>query len=327
MRRRDFTRALGGAAAAWSLSARAQQLEMPIIGFLSSRSSRDSTELVSAFRQGLSEEGFAIDKDVTMEFRWANGDYRLLPGLATELVHRPAGVIVAGGGLIAAKAAKSATATTPIVFVGGGDPVEAGIVASLSHPGGNVTGVSVMVSLLGAKRIELLNELVPKARAFAMLVNPNATTTAAEVADVQAAARVLKQDIRIVNASAEGDFEPAFEAIAKLPVSGLFVGADPFFNSQAEQLVALAARIAIPAIYPFREFAVAGGLASYGTNARNAYRLMGEYAGKILKGTKPADLPVQQASTFEFVINLKTAKALGLTVPPTLLARADEVIE
>jgi ABC-type uncharacterized transport system substrate-binding protein len=242
-------------------------------------------------------------------------------------VHRPAGVIVAGGGLIAAKAAKSATATTPIVFVGGGDPVEAGIVASLSHPGGNVTGVSVMVSLLGAKRIELLNELVPKARAFAMLVNPNATTTAAEVADVQAAARVLKQDIRIVNASAEGDFEPAFEAIAKLPVSGLFVGADPFFNSQAEQLVALAARIAIPAIYPFREFAVAGGLASYGTNARNAYRLMGEYAGKILKGTKPADLPVQQASTFEFVINLKTAKALGLTVPPTLLARADEVIE
>ena len=300
---------------------------MPMIGFLSSRSSEDSVEFVSAFRQGLGEEGFVIDKNVAIEFRWANGDYRLLPGLATELVHRSANVIVAGGGLIAAKAAKSATGTTPIVFVGGGDPVETGIVASLSHPGGNVTGVSVMASLLGAKRIELLDELVPKARAFAMLVNPAATTTAGEVADVQTAARVLKQEIHILNASAESEFEPAFEAMAKLQVAGLFIGADPFFNSRAEQLVALAGRFAIPAIYPFREFAVAGGLVSYGTNARNAYRVIGGYAGKILKGTKPADLPVQQASTFEFVINLKTARALGLTVPPSLLATADEVIE
>jgi ABC-type uncharacterized transport system substrate-binding protein len=327
MKRRQFITLVGGAAATWPLAAHAQQRGVPMVGFLSSRSSGDSVELVSAFRQGLSEEGFAIDKDAAMEFRWADGNYRLLPSLATELVNRSPDVIVAGGGLITAKAAKSATSTTPIVFVGGGDPVEAGIVASLSHPGGNVTGVTVVASLLGAKRIELLNELVPKAHAFAMLVNPGATTTGAEIADVQAAARVLGQELHIVNASAESDFEPAFETIAKLQVAGLFVGADPFLNSRAEQLVALVARLAIPAIYPFREFAVAGGLTSYGTNARNAYRLIGGYAGKILKGTKPADLPVQQASTFEFVINLKTAKALGIGIPQTLLATADEVIE
>lgn len=326
MRRREFIISLG-AATVRPLTASAQQAGMPMIGFLSSRSSGDSVELVSAFRQGLSEEGFTIDKNAAMEFRWADGDYRLLAGLATELVHRSADVIVAGGGLITAKAAKSATATIPIVFVGGGDPVDAGIVASLSHPGGNITGATVVTALLGAKRIELLNKLVPKARAFAMLVNPAATTTAAEVADVEAAARVLKQEVHIVNASAESEFELAFETIAQLQVAGLLVGADPFLNASAERLVALAKRLAIPAMYPLREFAVAGGLTSYGTNSKNAYRVIGGYVGKILKGTKPADLPVQQASTFEFVINLKTANALGLTVPPSLLATADEVIE
>lgn len=326
MRRREFIISLG-AATVRPLAASAQQPGMPMIGFFSSRSSGDSVEFVSAFRQGLSEEGFTIDKNAAMEFQWADGDYRLLAGLATELVHRSVDVIVAGGGLIAAKAAKSATATIPIVFVGGGDPIDAGIVASLSHPGGNVTGVTVVTALLGAKRIELLNKLVPKARALAMLVNPAATTTAAEVADVEAAARVLKQEVHIVNASAESEFELAFETIEKLQVAGLLVGADPFLDARAERLVALATRLAIPAMYPFREFAVAGGLTSYGTNARNGYRVIGGYVGKILKGTKPADLPVQQASTFEFVINLKTANALGLTVPPSLLAIADEVIE
>jgi putative ABC transport system substrate-binding protein len=211
--------------------------------------------------------------------------------------------------------------------LGGGDPVEDGLVASLSHPGGNITGVSVVTAMLGAKRIELLNQLTPKSRVFGMLVNPNATTTAAEVADVQAAAGVLGRDIHIANASAESDFMPAFTAMAKLPVDAIIIGADPFLNGRADQLAALANRFAIPTMCPLREFAVAGGLASYGTNVSHGYRLVGEYTGKILKGTKPADLPVQQSTTLEFVINLKTAKALGVPVPPTLLALADEVIE
>jgi putative ABC transport system substrate-binding protein len=326
MRRREFIGALASAAA-WPFAAFGQQSAMPVIGFLSSRSEEDSVYLVSAFRQGLNSEGFAEDRNMALEFRWANGDYHRLAALAHELSNRSVNVIVAAGGLVSAKAAKGATLTIPIVFVGGGDPVQDGLIVSLSHPGGNITGVSVVTSMLGSKRIELLTELAPKSRIFGMLVNPNATTTAAEVADVQAAASLLSREIHIVNAIAESDFVPAFTAMAKLPVDAIIIGADPFLNSRADQLVALAARFAIPAIYPLREFAVAGGLASYGTNASLGYRLVGEYTGKILKGTKPADLPVQQSTTFEFVINLKTAKALGIAVPPTLLALADEVIE
>jgi putative ABC transport system substrate-binding protein len=325
--RRQFIAALGGAAAAWPLAARAQQSAMPVIGFLSSRSPEDSVDLVSAFRQGLDDEGFAEERNIAIEFRWAHGHYDQLAALSAELAMRPVNLIFAAGGLVSAKAAKAATSTIPVVFVGGGDPVKDGLVESLSHPGGNITGVSVITSLLGGKRIELLSELVPKARIVAMLANPNATTTAAEIADVQAAAGALNRDIHVVNASTESELETAFANMARLPAGAIIVGADPFFNARRNQLVALANRFAIPAIYPLREFAAAGGLASYGTNVYSGYRLAGQYATKILKGTKPSDLPVQQSTTFNFVINLKTAKALGLTVPPNLIAVADEVIE
>ena len=324
--RRQFISALGSAVA-WPFAARAQQPAMPVIGFLSSRSPGDSVDLVSAFRQGLNDEGVAEGRNVAIEFRWADGHYDQLAALSAELAIRSVNVIVAAGGLVSAKAAKAATTTIPVVCLGGGDPVENGLVESLNQPGGNITGVSVMTSLLGSKRIELLSELVPKARTVAMLVNPNATTTAAEIADVQAAARALNRDIHVVNASAESEFEAAFATMARLPAGAIIVGADPFFNGRRDQLVALASRFAIPAIYPLREFAVAGGLASYGTNVNSGYRLTGQYTAKILKGTKPSDLPVQQSTTFNFVINLKTAKALGLTVPPNLIAIADEVIE
>jgi putative ABC transport system substrate-binding protein len=324
--RRQFISGLGGAVA-WPFAVQAQQPAMPVIGFLSSRSPGDSIDLVSSFRQGLNDEGVAEERNVAIEFRWANGHYDQLAALSAELAMRSVNVIVAAGGLVSAKAAKAATPTIPVVFVGGGDPVEDGLVESLSHPGGNITGVSVITSLLGGKRIELLSELVPKARIVAMLVNPNATTTAAEIADVQAAARSLNRDIHVINASTESEFAAAFANLAKMPAGAIIVGADPFFNGRRDQLVALVTRFAIPAIYSLREFAVAGGLASYGTNVNSGYRLAGQYAAKILKGTKPSDLPVQQSTTISFVINLKTAKALGLTVPPNLIAIADEVIE
>ena len=259
---------------------------MPVVGFLSSRSPGDSIDLVSAFRQGLNDEGFAEERNVAIEFRWANGHYDQLAALSAELAIRSVNVIIAAGGLVSGKAAKAATSTIPIVFVGGGDPVEDGLVESLSHPGGNITGVSVITSLLGGKRIELLSELVPNARIVAMLVNPNATTTAAETADVQAAARALNRDIHVVNASAESEFEAAFANMASLPAGAIIVGADPFFNGRRDQLVALAARFAIPAIYPFREFAVAGGLTSYGTNVNSGYRLAGQYTAKISQGNE-----------------------------------------
>jgi putative ABC transport system substrate-binding protein len=327
MIRREFITLLGGAAVAWPLAARAQQPVMPVVGFLSGRSLGESAAVVNAFRQGLAENGYVEGKDIAIEFRWADGRYDRLAALATEMVARQLEVIAATGGSVSGLAAKSATGTIPIVFSSGGDAVKLGLVASLNRPGGNVTGVNLVFGALGAKRLELLHSLVPAAAAIAMLVNPNYPSAASEVQDVEAAGRTLGLRISIFNARTESEFKPAFTALAEQKAAALLVADDPYLVSQRDRIVQLAARYAVPAMYITRDFADAGGLMSYGPSIIDAYRLVGVYTGRILKGEKPADLPVVQPTKFDLVINLKTARALGLTIPDKMLALADEVIE
>ncbi|MGC1579770.1 MAG: ABC transporter substrate-binding protein [Beijerinckiaceae bacterium] len=326
MKRREFIKLLAAATAAWPLTALGQQPPLPVIGFLHSGSSKPNVNLVTAFRNGLNEAGYFDDKNVAIEYVWAGGRYDRLAELAADLVRRKVAVIF-GAGPPAAHAARSATRTIPIVFVSGEDPVKSGLVASLSRPGGNVTGVAMFTGLLGAKQLGLLRELVPKATLVAILVNPNNPLTEAVIADVRAAAAVTGHRIQIVNASDEGEIDKAFATLKELHADALIVGADPYFFSRSEQLVAFAARYMVPAMFEFREFAMAGGLMSYGASITDGYRQAGVYAGQILKGAKPTDLPVLQPTKFELVINLKTAKMLGLTLSPGLLAIADEVIE
>ena len=326
MRRREFITLLGGAVA-WPVTARAQQAAMPVIGFLGGGSPDAFAHVVNAFRQGLYETGFAEGQNVTIEYRWAEGQYDRLPALVADLIRQKSAVIVATGGDVGVRAAKKAATAIPIVFTSGSDPVAAGFVSSLNRPGGNVTGVSLFVSVLEGKKLELLRELVPMAAVIGFLVNPNNPRADVDTADMQAAARALGKLLLILKADGEHDFDAVFTNLAQQRVDALVVHTEPFFLSRRDHLVELAARHSIPTIYGLREFAAAGGLISYGTKLSDSYRQVGIYTGRILKGEKPADLPVMQPTKFEFVINLKAAKALGLTVPTSLLVRADEVIE
>jgi putative ABC transport system substrate-binding protein len=326
MRRRELITLVGGAAAAaWPLAARAQQQGLPVVGFLRSVSLADAADLVTAFRQGLKETGYVEGQNVLIELRSAEGHLDRLPALVADLIRRPVAVIV--GNHNAAVAAKAATTTIPIIFATGSDPVRDGIVASLNRPGGNITGVTFLVAGLGAKRLDLLRQLVPKATLIAILVNPGSVDTEAERRDVQAAAQAIGHQLIILDASNDRDIETAFATFVQRGAGALIVGTGAFLFSNRERLVALAARHALPAIYGDREHAQAGGLMSYGPSIVDAYHQVGIYAGHILKGDKSGDLPVIQSTKFEFLLNLKTAKALGLEIPPTLLALADRVIE
>jgi putative ABC transport system substrate-binding protein len=325
MRRRDFILTLGSSAL--PLAARAQQAAIPVIGFLSGRSAEESAKVVAAFHQGLAEAGYADGRNVVVEYLWADGHYERLPELAKDFVDRHVAAIAAVGGSVSGLAAKAATTSTPIVFSSGGDAVKLGLVPSLNRPGGNVTGVNLIFGELGAKRLELLHEIAASATTLALLVNPNYPSAADEVAAVQVAARSLGLKIAVLSAPVASDFESAFADIAAQQISGLLVTDDPFLQSRRDQLVALVARHRIPAIYFSRDFCDAGGLISYGPNIADAYRLVGVYVGRVLKGDLPANLPVIQPTKFELVVNLKTAKALGLEIAPALLARADDVIE
>jgi putative ABC transport system substrate-binding protein len=316
---------LGGAMTA-ARALRAQQKAMPVIGFLSASSPGPYTPFVAAFHRGLSETGYVERQNVAIEYRWAEGRYDRLPALAADLVGRKADVIAAGGDT-AVRAAKNATSTIPIVFFTGGDPAELGLVGSLARPGGNITGVTFMTAELMPKRLELISELVPQARVIALLVNPNNAGNEPMIRDMQEAARTKGVQLHILKAGSESEIDAAFASLIQLHVGALVVSPDAFFGSRRAQLVSLAARHAVPAIYEWREFTAAGGLISYGSSLTDTWRQVGIYAGKILKGIKPADLPIQRPTTFELVINLKTAEALGLTIPQSILLRADEVIE
>jgi putative ABC transport system substrate-binding protein len=324
LKRRQFITLVGGAAS-WPFGGVAQQPAMPVIGFLRSASNAGAMHLVAAFRQGLKETGFAEGQNVAVEYCSAESQLDRLSALVAELIRWPVAVIV--GNQISMLLAKAASTTIPIVLAGGSDPVRDGLVTSLNRPSGNVTGVVFFAGLLGAKRLELLHQLVPKAMTIVMLVNPNAPDTEVERRDVQAAARAIGRQLVIVDVSTDGEIETAFETFVGRKAGALFVGTGAFFNTRREQLVALAARHRLPVIYPWREAVAAGGLMSYGASITDAYRQVGGYAGRILKGEKPADLPVVRSTRFEFVINLRTARALGLDVPPMLLVLADEVIE
>jgi putative tryptophan/tyrosine transport system substrate-binding protein len=325
MKRRQFITLVGGAATAWPLAARAQQAAVALVGLLSGGQLDD--RLINAVRQGLKEGGYIEGRNIAIKYRSADGRFDRLPALAAELVADPVAVIIALFSPTAAMAAKAATGTIPIVFAIGADPVDLGLVSSLNRPGGNITGVTFFINTLGAKRLELLRELVPGATLIGFLVNPRNPTTQSQTTDVQSAARKLGIDLLILNASSERDMDAAFAAFIEQRVNGVMVGVDALFVSRSDQLVGLAARHAMPAMYYVREFADAGGLISYGASITDAYRMAGSYAGRILKGEKPADLPTQQTVKFELAINLKTAKTLGITVPQTLLVAADEVIE
>jgi putative ABC transport system substrate-binding protein len=326
VRRRNFITLLGGAAMTWPLAARAQQAAMPIIGLLDSRSPDGMTDRLRAFREGLKDSGYVERENVAIEYRWAENQLDRLPELAAELVRRQVAVIAATS-TNPAFAAKAATTTTPIVFVVGEDPVRLGLVASLARPGGNLTGINILSGELTAKRLNLLREMVPGAARIAVLVNPANVMTENALRDVAAAARVMGLQIQVLNASTSGEIDAAFATFVRERPDAVFVGLDVFFIGRRAQLVNLASRHALPATYPLRDFAEVGGLMSYGANAADTFRHIGVYAGRILKGAKPADLPVVQSTKFELVINAWTARMLGLTVPSTLLARADEVIE
>jgi putative tryptophan/tyrosine transport system substrate-binding protein len=327
VKRREFIILIGSAAAAWPIAARAQQPAMPVIGFLGSPSAVEWTQFTAAFRQGLRETGYVEGQNAAIEYRWADGQYERLPELAADLIRQNVAVIFAAGSVAPALAAKAATATIPIIFVNGADPVQFGLVGSLNRPGGNITGVSFLTGDLGAKRLGLLHELLPNVLVVALLVksdNPNAESV---LRDAREAARSLRLELHPLKAQTATDIDTAFASLAQQQVGALLISADPFFTSQYDQFVRLAARYTVPTIYYAREFVAGGGLMSYGTSIRDAYRQAGAYTGKILKGEKPADLPVVQSTKFDLVINLNTAKTLGLTFPPGLLAIADEVIE
>ena len=326
MRRREFIKVIIGTAAAWPFTARAQQ-PRPVIGFLSSASPDGYAIRLGAFRQGLKEAGYVEGQNVAIEYRWAEDQYNRLPALAAELVHRQVAVIVAGGGTPSAMAAKAATVSIPIVFAVAADPVKVGLVNSLNRPGGNLTGVTNQNVDVAEKRLELMHELLPTVTTITVLVNPTSVLSEPFVQALQPAARALGLKLHIVNATADRDFDTVFATLAQQRASALLISTDTFFNTRAEQLAALSFRHAVPAIYQYRPFVAAGGLMSYGSDETEYYRLAGIYAGRILKGEKPADLPVQQLTKVELMINLKTAKALGITVPQSVQSRADEVIE
>jgi putative tryptophan/tyrosine transport system substrate-binding protein len=327
MKRREFMIALGGAAGLWPFKTSAQQASLPIIGYMSSRSPGDSVSLVAAFRKGLNEAGFVEGQNVTIEYRWAEGKYDRLPAMAAELVRLGSVLLVTTGGEPSALAAKATTSTIPIVFTTGGDPVKNGLVESLNRPGGNATGISLLTTAPESKRLGLLHELVPGSKMVGVLIDPNYQEAEAQTKEVREAAGKLDERIQIALAGNDGQLESAFESLVQARADALLVCSDPFFDTRSDRIVGFATQHRMPAVYQFREYAVRGGLMSYGINLPEGYRQVGIYAGQVLKGIKPADLPIVQSIKFEFVINLKAAKALGLEVPPMLLARADEVIE